>query len=133
MTKFRHPALLLLWLSALLAIGAVPAVAQDDADPEPVADIAITDIGIARYPDMTVVVDVGNVETFDAADLTVLENGEVIANATATPISQNPVPVGIVMAIDTSAATEGATLDAAKAAATADISPPASRIAKERI
>ncbi|MDH3540356.1 MAG: type II secretion system F family protein [Acidimicrobiia bacterium] len=119
MSRSRRPALLLLWLSLLLALGALPAVAQDDGGP--VADIAITDIGIARYPDMTVVVDVGNVETFDARDLTVLENGEVIANATATPISQNPVPVGIVLAIDTSAATEGDTLDAAKAAATAFI------------
>lgn len=112
----RRPALVLLWLSGLLLLGAVPAIAQQD---EPAAiEIAITDINIARYPDMTVIVDVGNVETFDAADLAVFQGLESL-EATATPISQNPVPVGIVLAIDTSAATEGATLDAAKAAANA--------------
>ncbi|MBT8215347.1 MAG: type II secretion system F family protein [Acidimicrobiia bacterium] len=112
----RRPALVLLWLSGLLLLGAVPAIAQQD---EPAAvEIAITDINIARYPDMTVIVDVGNVETFDAADLSVFQGLESL-DATATPISQNPVPVGIVLAVDTSAATEGATLDAAKAAANA--------------
>ncbi len=119
MRRSRRPALLLLWLAGLLLLGALPALAQDD--PEPVADIAITDVGIARYPEMTVIVDVGNVEAFDAADITVLEDGEVIRSLSATPIAQNPVPVGIVLAIDTSAATAGGTLEAAKAAATAFI------------
>ena len=116
MTRSRRPALLLLWLSAMLLLGALPAIAQEDGNAGPV-EIAITDIGIARYPEMTMVVDVGNVETFDAGDLRVFEGGEQIAGATATPISQNPVPVGIILAIDTSAITEGETLDAAKAAA----------------
>ncbi|NNJ48122.1 MAG: VWA domain-containing protein [Acidimicrobiia bacterium] len=120
MNRSRRPALVLLWLSCLLLLSALPAVAQDDAEPE--AEVAITDIGIARYPDMTVVVEIGNVESFDAAEISVLENGEVIPNTIATPISQNPVPVGIVLAIDTSEANEGATtLDAAKAAADAFI------------
>ena len=48
----------------------MPAVAQDGAEPE--AEVAITDIGIARYPDMTVVVEIGNVESFDAAEISVL-------------------------------------------------------------
>ncbi|MDH3607450.1 MAG: type II secretion system F family protein [Acidimicrobiia bacterium] len=120
MTRSRRPALLLLWLSVLLTLGALPAVAQE-SDPEPVAEISITDVGIARYPAMTMVVDVGNVETFDAADLSVLEDGEPIQDAVATPIAQNPVPVGIVLAIDTSQATSGATLEAAKEAAVAFI------------
>ena len=117
MTSSRRPALLLLWLSALLLLGALPAVAQEEGESAEPVEIAITDIGIARYPEMTVVVDVGNVETFDAADLRVFEGGERITGATITPISQNPVPVGIVLAIDTSAITDGETLDAAKAAA----------------
>ncbi|NNL47957.1 MAG: hypothetical protein HKO76_06285, partial [Acidimicrobiia bacterium] len=78
MNRSRRPALVLLWLSCLLLLSALPAVAQDDAEPE--AEVAITDIGIARYPDMTVVVEIGNVESFDAAEISVLENGEVIPN-----------------------------------------------------
>lgn len=116
MTHSRRLPLALLSLTVLLVLGALPALAQDQA-----AEIAITDIGIARYPDMTVVVDVGNVETFEPGDLSVLEDGTAIANTTATPISQNPVPVGIVLAIDTSEATAGGTLDAAKAASEAFI------------
>ncbi len=121
MIRSRRSALVLLWLSAALALGALPAIAQDGSDAEPVAKIAITDIGIARYPEMSIVVEIGNVETFDAADVSVLENGDVLGDLIATPISQNPVPVGIVLAIDTSEAGEGATLDAAKAAAGAFI------------
>jgi len=120
MTKSRRPALLLLWLSVLLTLGALPAVAQE-SDPEPVAEIGITDVGIARYPAMTMVVDIGNVETFEATDLSVLEDGDRIQGVVATPIAQNPVPVGIVLAIDTSQATSGVTLAAAKEAAVAFI------------
>lgn len=121
MSRSRRPALLLLCLSMLLVLGALPALAQDDTEPAPVVDLTITDVGIARYPSMTMVIDVGSVEAFDPADLTLLENGEVIPTAAATPIAQNPVPVGIVLAIDTSEATAGATLNAARAAATAFI------------
>lgn len=121
MTRSRRPALLLLWMSVLLLLGALPALAQEDGEPAEAVEIAITDVGIARYPEMTMVVDIGNVETFDAGDLTVSEGGEAVTPVTATPISQNPVPVGIVLAIDTSAATEGETLEAAQAAAVAFI------------
>ena len=121
MTRSRRPALLLLWMSALLLLGALPAVAQEDGEPAEAVEIAITDVGIARYPEMTIVVDVGNVETFDAGDLSVFEGTSEVTPVTATPISQNPVPVGIVLAIDTSAATAGETLEAAKAAAIAFI------------
>ncbi len=120
MKRTHRSGLLLLWLSVLLTLGALPALAQE-TEPDPVAEISITDVGIARYPDMTMLVDVGNVETFDAADLSVFEGGEIIRDAVATPISQNPVPVGIVLAIDTSQATAGGTLDAAKEAAVAFI------------
>ncbi|MGI9646947.1 MAG: VWA domain-containing protein, partial [Acidimicrobiia bacterium] len=121
MTRSRRPALLLLWMSALLLVGAIPALAQEDGEPAEAVEIAITDVGIARYPEMTMVVDVGNVETFDASDISVFEAGEAVTPVTATPISQNPVPVGIVLAIDTSASTEGETLEAAKEAAVAFI------------
>jgi tight adherence protein B len=104
-------------MSVLLLLGAIPALAQEDGEQAEAVEIAITDVGIVRYPEMTIVVDVGNVETFDAADISVFESGEAVNPVTATPISQNPVPVGIVLAIDTSAATEGETLDAAKEAA----------------
>jgi len=121
MIRSRRPALVLLWLAGLLLLSALPALAQDGSDTEAVAEISITDIGVARYPDMTIVVEIGNVETFDAAEVSVLENGELIPGTIATPISQNPVPVGIVLAIDTSEVEGGATLDAAKAAAEAFI------------
>ena len=47
-----------------LLLGALPAVAQDGSGAEPEAEVSITDIGIARYPDMTVVVEIVNVEAF---------------------------------------------------------------------
>lgn len=117
MSRSRRPALLLLLLGGLLLLLGLPAVAQDDA-PTVAEDgeVRITDIGIDRYPEMTMLLELRNTDGFDPRNLTILESGEPIQTGTSTPISQNPVRVGIVLAIDTSEAA-AETLEAAQAAA----------------
>lgn len=118
MSRSRRPAFVVLLLGGLLLLLGVPAAAQDGS-PATAADeveVRITDIGIDRYPEMTMVLELRNAEGFDPRDLTILESGEPVQTGTTTPISQNPVRVGIVLAIDTSEAA-GEALAAAQAAA----------------
>jgi tight adherence protein B len=106
---------LILGLIAVLLIGVLPALAQEETT-QPV-EVRITEIGISRYPEMTLVVELRNIENLDPTQLTVLEAGEPIQSGTTTPISQTPVQVGIVLAIDTGVSMVGEPIEAAKAAA----------------
>ena len=115
MSLRRFSGALALGLIAMLALGVLPALAQEEAG-EPV-EVRITEIGISRYPEMTLVVELRNIEDFDPTQLTILEAGEPIQSGTTTPISQTPVRVGIVLAVDTSDSMVGEPIEAAKTAA----------------
>ncbi len=115
MNRPRFSAALILGLIAVLLIGVLPALAQEETS-QPV-EVRITEIGISRYPEMTLVVELRNIESLDPTQLTVLEAGEPIQRGTITPISQTPVQVGIVLAIDTGVSMVGEPIEAAKAAA----------------
>ena len=112
MNRSRLSAGLILALIASVVLGALPVLAQDEP-----AEVFITEVGIARYPEVTLVVELRNIESLDPSQLTILEAGEAIQNGTTTPISQTPVSVGIVLAVDTSASMAGEPITAAKAAA----------------
>ena len=91
MNRPRFSAALILGLIAVLLIGVLPALAQEETT-QPV-EVRITEIGISRYPEMTLVVELRNTENLDPTQLTVLEAGEPIQSGTITPISQTPVMI----------------------------------------
>ena len=106
----------LLFVGALLlSIVSAPALAQL-AEPE----IVIVDVDTARYDDdgqLTLVVELSNVEGFDPDELVITEGGSVISDVEVDTISATSVEVGVVLAMDISGSMRGEPLDAAKAAA----------------
>lgn len=82
----------------------------------PVAEI--TDINIARYPRVQMIVDFLNLESeIDPAELRVTENGNPVGDLEVETISESRVQVGIVLAIDASGSMRGEPIQAAKEAA----------------
>lgn len=104
-----------LFLSALLLVGlAAPALAQTEDE------IVIVDVDTSRYDEngqVTMVVEVRNVEDFDPSELVVTEGGTVIEGVEVDVDSQTSVEVGIVLAIDVSLSMQNGPLEAAKDAA----------------
>ena len=68
MNRSRLSAGLILALIASVVLGALPVLAQD----APV-EVFITEVGIARYPEVTLVVELRNIESLDPSQLTILE------------------------------------------------------------
>ena len=85
------------------------------------AEIEIVDINGARYAEggtTTMVVEFRNLpEAPDPSLLQVTVNGETVSNLETAPLGETSLPVGVVLAIDSSGSMSGAPLEAAKAAA----------------
>ncbi len=91
---------LLFALVSVMALGALPVLAQD-APP----DIEIVDINTTRYRDdgrTTMVVQFQNFESIDPSEVVVLEDGVVVPDVEVTTIEESAVDVGVVLLIDTS-------------------------------
>ena len=101
---------------ALLVLGAgAAALAQTEAS---AAVLEITDVNIARYPRVQMIVDFLNLpEALDPAGLQVTENGNPVTDLEIETIAESRVQVGIVLVIDASGSMEGEPIEAAKAAA----------------
>ena len=101
-------------------VGALPALAQTT---EPAVEIV--DINGSRYPEggfTTMVVEFRNLPTApDPGLLQITANGEPVSDLEIQFLADAPVPVGVVLAIDTSGSMSGAALNQAKAAATSFI------------
>ena len=101
---------------AVLVLGAGAAAFAQTGNGGPV--IEITDINIARYPRVQMVVDFLNLEeAIDPAGLEVTENGNPVGDLEIETIAESRVQVGIVLVIDASGSMEGEPIEAAKAAA----------------
>lgn len=101
---------------AILVLGAgTAALAQTDNGD---AVIEITDVNIARYPRVQMIVDFLNLEeALDPAELTITENGNAVTDVEIETIAESRVQVGIILVIDASGSMEGEPIEAAKAAA----------------
>ncbi|MDH3261658.1 MAG: VWA domain-containing protein, partial [Acidimicrobiia bacterium] len=100
----------------LLVLGAGAAALAQTDNGAPV--IEITDVNIARYPRVQMIVDFLNLEeALDPAGLKVTENGNPVAALEIETIAESRVQVGIVLVIDASGSMEGEPIEAAKAAA----------------
>lgn len=111
----RRQVLGLLFSLVLIGSLASPVLAQTAA-----SEVVIVDVDTARYDDdgqVTMVVEVRNVDGFDPSELVVTEDGSVISDVEVDTISATSVEVGVVLAIDISGSMRGDPLDAAKAAA----------------
>ncbi|MGH8875442.1 MAG: hypothetical protein ACRDVM_09365, partial [Acidimicrobiia bacterium] len=103
----------------LLAVaGGLPAAAQQGEEVE------ITDVGLTRYLEggrVQLVVEFRNIAQIDPSQLVVTEDGRPIPadQVEVEPISEERLPVGIVLAIDTSGSMDGEPIAAAKEAALA--------------
>ncbi|MGH8935767.1 MAG: vWA domain-containing protein, partial [Acidimicrobiia bacterium] len=95
----------------VVLVTAVPAAAQT------AEGVEITDVNTARYPRVTMVVEVQNASQLDPAALAVTENGQTAGELTVEKIGESAVEVGIVLTIDTSGSMDGAPMEAAKRAA----------------
>lgn len=114
MLRIRRRTTFLLSLFLLLSLAA-PALAQTGDD-----EIVIVDVDTSRYDEdgqVTMVVEVRNVEDFDPSELVVTEGGTVINDVEVDVDSQTSVEVGIVLAIDVSLSMQNGPLEAAKEAA----------------
>jgi tight adherence protein B len=106
----------LLLAVALAAVVAFPATvsAQSSA-------IEIVEVNTSRYDEngaVTMVVGLRNLsEQPDPALLSVTADGRPVENLTVEPLGSSTVPVGVILAIDTSGSMEGEPIAAAKAAA----------------
>lgn len=84
-------------------------------------ELEIVEVNTSRYREggrVTMVIGLRNLtEPLDPAALTVTANGSPVRNLEIEPLASSSVPVGVVLAIDTSGSMAGAPLDAAKAAA----------------
>ncbi|MGZ8783989.1 MAG: type II secretion system F family protein [Acidimicrobiia bacterium] len=101
---------------AILVLGAGSAALAQTENSAPV--IEITDVNIARYPRVQMIVDFLNLEeALDPAQLQVTENGNAVSDLEIETIAESRVQVGIVLVIDASGSMEGAPIEAAKAAA----------------
>ena len=109
----------LLALVAALSLIAAPALAQD------AQEIEIVDINGSRYPEggqTQMVIEFRNFGADpDPASVQVTANGQAVSDLVVEPIGQSTVPVGVVLAIDTSGSMAGAPLAAAQVAAKAFI------------
>jgi tight adherence protein B len=117
----RRSVLSLLGAMALLA--AVPLAAWGQAA-TPSAEIA--EVNLGRFSDggrVTMVVELRGLDTTaDPAQLAVTENGAPVENLSVEPLASSTVPVGVVLAIDTSGSMAGEPLVQAQAAAKAFVS-----------
>jgi tight adherence protein B len=101
---------------AILVLGAGSAALAQTESSAPV--IQITDVNIARYPRVQMIVDFLNLEeALDPAQLQVTENGNAVGDLEIETIAESRVQVGIVLVIDASGSMEGPPIEAAKAAA----------------
>ncbi|MGZ8755624.1 MAG: type II secretion system F family protein [Acidimicrobiia bacterium] len=101
---------------AILVLGAGSAALAQTENSAPV--IEITDVNIARYPRVQMIVDFLNLEeALDPAQLQVTENGNAVSDLEIETIAESRVQVGIVLVIDASGSMEGPPIEAAKAAA----------------
>jgi len=112
----KYQRLAALCLSAIVLLGfAAPALAQAGED-----EIVIVDVDTSRYDEdgqVSMVVEVRNVEGFDPSELVVTEGGSIINDIEVDVDSQTSVEVGIVLAIDISLSMQNGPLEAAKEAA----------------
>ncbi len=100
----------------ILVLGAGAAAVAQTESSAPV--IEITDVNIARYPRVQMIVDFLNLEAaLDPAELAVTENGNAVTDLELETIAESRVQVGIVLVIDASGSMEGEPIEAAKAAA----------------
>jgi len=100
----------------ILVLGAGAAAVAQTESSAPV--IEITDVNIARYPRVQMIVDFLNLEAaLDPAELEVTENGNAVNDLEIETIAESRVQVGIVLVIDASGSMEGEPIEAAKAAA----------------
>ena len=106
---------LLAVLAALMLLG-LPAWAQEAGEA-----IEIIDINGSRYPEggqTQMVVEFSNFATEpDPAAVEVTANGQPVTDLVVEPVGASPVPVGVVLVIDTSGSMEGAPMASAIAAA----------------
>jgi tight adherence protein B len=101
---------------AILVLGAGSTALAQTESSAPV--IQITDVNIARYPRVQMIVDFLNLEeALDPAQLQVTENGNAVGDLEIETIAESRVQVGIVLVIDASGSMEGPPIEAAKAAA----------------
>ena len=106
----------LLLVLALAAIVAFPAAAWAQS-----SAIEIVEVNTSRYDEngaVTMVVGLRNLtDVLDPALLTVTAEGAGVENLTVEPLGSSTVPVGVILAIDTSGSMEGEPIAAARAAA----------------
>lgn len=101
---------------AVLVLGAGAAASAQTDNGGPV--IEITDINVARYPRVQMIVDFLNLEeAIDPTGLQITENGNPVGDLEIETIAESRVQVGIVLVIDASGSMEGEPIEAAKAAA----------------
>jgi len=106
----------LLLALVLAAVVAFPAAAGAQS-----SEIKIVEVNTSRYDEngaVTMVVGLRNLpEALDPALLQITAEGQPVENLTVEPLGSSTVPVGVILAIDTSGSMEGAPIAAAKAAA----------------
>ncbi len=109
--------------SARLFLGLVAAalLAVPPAAFAQTGDVQIVEVNTSRYSDggqVTMVVGFrGLGAQMNPADLTVTADGGAVENLVVEPLASSTVPVGVVLAIDTSGSMQGEPIEAAKAAA----------------
>ena len=109
----RSRLLLTLILGLLLALPSL-ALAQT-------SEVEIAEVNTSRYDEgglVTLVVGFRNLsEPLDPAQLAITADGGAVENLDIQPLASSSVPVGVILAIDTSGSMEGAPMEAARAAA----------------
>ena len=84
-------------------------------------EVKIVEVNTARYDEngaVTMVVGFHNVaDTLDPGQLQITAGGQPVENVDIQPLASSQVPVGVVLAVDTSGSMDGAPMDAAKEAA----------------
>lgn len=114
MRRLRNLVATLTVVVLVLGIGAAALAQTGNGGPT----IEITDVNVARYPRVQMVVDFLRLQqTLDPAQLQVTENGNPVADLEIETIAESRVQVGIVLLIDASGSMEGEPIEAAKAAA----------------
>ena len=85
------------------------------------SEAQIVEVNTSRYDEggnVTMVVGFRNLsEALDPAQLEITADGGAVENLVIEPLGQSSVPVGVILAIDTSGSMEGEPMEAAKAAA----------------
>ncbi len=105
-------------MAAVFVLGLSSVALAQTAEPE----IEIVDINGARYAEggqTLMVIEFRNLpEPPDPAQLSITVDGQPVSDLEVAPLGESSVPVGVVLAIDTSGSMEGEPIEAAKAAAT---------------